>query len=141
MLDTSDTMAFSPLAGNGESTERTQQGVRVARRRCDMAGGLQGADLAQLQHLVQQLGGPFQSELQSTLNGMNQTVQASSSYWVARDADQFRNDFAQFVSKCEQQLNQILQEAAKATARHLQAIQSATGIAILRTPAVREVHV
>ena len=54
-----------------------------------MAGGLQGADLAQLQHLVQQLGGPFQSELQSTLNGMNQKVQASSSYWVARNADQF----------------------------------------------------
>ena len=73
-----------------------------------MAGGIQGADLAQLQHLVQQLGGPFQSELQATLNGMNQKVQASSSYWVARNADQFRNDFAQFVSKCEQQLNQIL---------------------------------
>ena len=43
-----------------------------------MAGGIQGADLAQLQHLVQQLGGPFQSELQATLNGMNQKVQASS---------------------------------------------------------------
>ena len=43
-----------------------------------MAGGIQGADLAQLQHLVQQLGGPFQSELQTTLNGMNQKVQASS---------------------------------------------------------------
>jgi len=56
-----------------------------------MAAGIQGADLAQLQHLVQQLGGPFQSELQSTLNGMNQKVQASSSYWVARNADQFRN--------------------------------------------------
>jgi len=78
----------------------------------------------------QQLGGPFQSELQSTLNGMNQKVQASSSYWVARNADQFRNDFAQFVSKCEQQLNQILQEAAKASGQHLQAIQSATGSAI-----------
>ena len=92
-----------------------------------MAGGIQGADLAQLQHLVQQLGGPFQSELQSTLNGMNQKVQASSSYWVARNADQFRNDFAQFVSKCEQQLNQILQEAAKASGQHLQAISVATG--------------
>src|SRR5213080_2382198 len=127
MLDTSDTVALSPLAGGGESIERTQQGVRVARRRCDMAGGLQGADLAQLQHLVQQLGGPFQSELQSTLNGMNQKVQASSSYWVARNADQFRNDFSQFVSKCEQQLNQILQEAAKASGQHLQAISIATG--------------
>ena len=95
-----------------------------------MAGGIQGADLAQLQHLVQQLGGPFQSELQATLNGMNQKVQASSSYWVARNADQFRNDFAQFVSKCEQQLNQILEEAAKASGQHLQAIQSATGSAI-----------
>src|ERR1043165_2135096 len=90
MLDTSDTVALSPLAGDGESTERTQQGVRVARRRCDMAAGIQGADLAQLQHLVQQLGGPFQSELQATLNGMNQKVQASSAYWVARNGDQFR---------------------------------------------------
>src|SRR6266576_2596474 len=130
MLDTSDTVAFSPLAGDGESTERTQQGVRVARRRCDMAGGIQGADLAQLQHLVQQLGGPFQSELQTTLNGMNQKVQASSAYWVARNGDQFRADFAQFVSKCEQQLNQILQEAAKASGHHLQAIQTATGSTI-----------
>ena len=130
MLDTSDTVALSPLAGDGESTERTQQGVRVARRRCDMAAGIQGADLAQLQHLVQQLGGPFQSELQSTLNGMNQKVQASSAYWVARNGDQFRADFAQFVSKCEQQLNQILAEAAKASGQHLQAIQTATGSAI-----------
>src|SRR5437667_10562425 len=127
MLDTSDTMALSPLAGDGESTERTQPGLRVPRRRCDMAGGIQGADLAQLQNLVQQLGGPFQSELQSTLNGMNQKVQASSSYWVARNADQFLNDLAQFVSKCEQQLNQILQEAAKASGQHLQAIAIATG--------------
>src|SRR6266699_4243880 len=130
MLDTSDTMAFSPLAGNGESTDRTQPGLRVAPRRCDLAAGIQGADLAQLQHLVQQLGGPFQSELQSTLNGMNQRVQASSSYWVARNADQFRNDFSQFVSKCEQQLNQILQEAAKASGQHLTAIQTATGSTI-----------
>jgi uncharacterized protein YbaP (TraB family) len=83
-----------------------------------MAGGIQGADLAQLQQLVQQLGGPFQ------------TVQASTSYWVARNADQFRADFSQFVSKCEQQLNQILQEAAKASGQHLQAIQTATGSAI-----------
>ena len=92
-----------------------------------MPNGIQGADLQQLQQLVQQLGGPFQSELQSTLNGMNQKVQASSSYWVARNADGFRNDFAQFVSKCEQQLNQILQEAAKASGQHLQAISAATG--------------
>ena len=83
-----------------------------------MAGGIQGADLAQLQHLVQQLGGPFQSELQTTLNGMNQKVQASSAYWVARNGDQFRADFAQFVSKCEQQPNQILREAAKASGQH-----------------------
>ena len=95
-----------------------------------MAGGIQGADLQQLQQLVQQLGGQFQSDLQSTLNGMNQKVQASTSYWVARNADQFRADFSQFVSKCEQQLNQILQEAAKASGQHLQAIQTATGSAI-----------
>src|ERR1700745_436232 len=127
MLDTADTMAFSPLAGDGESTERTQSGLRVARRRCDMAAGIQGARLAQLQNLVQQLGGPFQSELQSTLNGMNQKVQASSSYWVARNADQFRNGFAQFVSKWAQELNQSLAEAAKASGQHLQAISVATG--------------
>ena len=95
-----------------------------------MAGGIQGADLAQLQQLVQQLGGPFQTELQSTLNGMNQKVQASTSYWVARNADQFRTDFSQFVSKSEQQLNQILAEAAKASGQHLQAISTATGSAI-----------
>ncbi len=95
-----------------------------------MAGGIQGADLAQLQQLVQQLGGPFQTELQSTLNGMNQKVQGSTTYWVARNADQFRSDFAQFVSKCEQQLNQILQEAAKASGQHLQAISTATGSSI-----------
>ena len=92
-----------------------------------MAGGIQGADLQQLQQLVQRLGGPFQSELQSTLNGMNQKVQASTSYWVARNADHFRANFSQFVSKCEQQLNQILQEAAKASGQHLQAISVATG--------------
>src|SRR2546430_15684526 len=100
MLDTSDTMAFSPLAGNGESTERTQQGVRVARRRCDMAAGIQGADLPQLQHLVQQLGGPFQSQLQATLNSMNPKVQATRADWGARNGDQVPADFAQVVSKC-----------------------------------------
>ena len=92
-----------------------------------MPSGIQGADLAQLQQLVQQLGGQFQSDLQSTLNGMNQKVQASSSYWVATNANQFRSDFAQFVSKCQNQLNQILQEAAKASGQHLQAISVATG--------------
>jgi ethanolamine utilization microcompartment shell protein EutL len=100
-----------------------------------MPAGIQGADLAQLQQLVQQLGGPFQSELQSTLNGMNQKVQASSAYWVARNADQFLADFAQFVSKCEQQLNQILQEAAKASGQHLQAIQTGHRLGYLTTPA------
>jgi DNA anti-recombination protein RmuC len=95
-----------------------------------MPGNIKGADLQQLQQLVQQLGGQFQSDLQGTLNGMNQKVQASTSYWVARNADQFRNDFAQFVSKCEQQLTQILQEAAKASGQHLQAISTATGNSI-----------
>jgi DNA anti-recombination protein RmuC len=95
-----------------------------------MPGNIKGADLQQLQQLVQQLGGQFQSDLQGTLNGMNQKVQASTSYWVARNADQFRSDFAQFVSKCEQQLTQILQEAAKASGQHLQAISTATGNSI-----------
>ena len=68
-----------------------------------MAAGIQGADLAQLQHLVQQLGGPFQSELQSTLNGMNQKVQASSSYWVARHSqvcDSTRATSLRSVTRC-----------------------------------------
>lgn len=88
---------------------------------------VQGADLGQLQGLVSQLGGAFQSELTSTLNKMNSTVQQSSGYWVAKNADQFRHDFAQFVSKCESQLQQILQEASKATNMHLTNIGSAVG--------------
>ena len=84
-----------------------------------MAGGIQGADLAQLQHLVQQLGGPFQSELQATLNGMHQKVQASSAYWVAgtRPVPQRLRPVRQQV---QQQLNQILRgrEASGRTAGH-----------------------
>jgi hypothetical protein len=92
--------------------------------------GVQGADLQQLQQLVQQLGGPFQTDLTSQLNKMNSTVQASQAYWVAKNADQFRADFSQFVSKCEQQLGQILQEASKATGIHLNAIAGAVGESI-----------
>jgi hypothetical protein len=92
-----------------------------------MAGGVQGADLGQLNSLVQQLGGSFQQELTSTLNKMNSTVQQSNAYWIAKNADQFRADFATFVGKCEQQLNQILQEAQKASNIHLHNIAGAVG--------------
>ena len=82
---------------------------------------LVGADLAQLDNLVKQL---------AVLNKMNQAVQQSSSYWVAQHGDQFRSDFASFVSKANSQLNQILQEASQATGKNMNAISQATGNAI-----------
>jgi uncharacterized protein YukE len=91
---------------------------------------LVGADLAQLDNLVKQLSGPMKSELDSVLNKMNQAVQQSSSYWVAQHGDQFRSDFASFVSKANSQLNQILQEASQATGKNMNAISQATGNAI-----------
>ena len=48
MLDTSDTVAFSPRAGTGNLPSGPSRASDTARRRCDMAGGIQGADLAQL---------------------------------------------------------------------------------------------
>ena len=91
---------------------------------------LVGADLAQLENLVKQLGGPMKQELDSILNKMNSQVQASSSYWVAQHGDKFRADFAQFVQKANSQLAQVLQEASQATGKNAQAISGATGNAI-----------
>ena len=88
---------------------------------------LVGADLAQLDNLVKQLGGPMKTELDAALNKMNQAVQQSSSYWVAQHGDKFRQEFAQFVSKANANLNQLLQEAAQVTGKNLTAIQQATG--------------
>lgn len=91
---------------------------------------IQGADLAQLQNLVKQLAGPMSSQLEGVLNSMNTQVQASQSYWVAANADKFRTEFAQFVQKSRTQLQQILQDAAKASGQNLAAIQHATGSAV-----------
>lgn len=91
---------------------------------------IQGADLGQLQNLVKQLAGPMSTELNGVLNKMNSSVQASQSYWVAKNGDTFRSDFAQFVQKAQQQLQQVLQEASKASGQNLNAIQHATGSAI-----------
>jgi len=94
----------------------------------DMA--LVGADLAQLDNLVKQLSGPMKTELDGVLNKMNQAVQQSSSYWVAQHGDKFRSEFAQFVSKANASLNQLLQEASQVTGKNMQAISQATGNAI-----------
>ena len=91
---------------------------------------LVGADLAQLDNLVKQLGGPMKTELDGILNKMNQSVQQSSSYWVAQHGDKFRSEFAQFVAKANASLNQLLQEAAQVTGKNMQAISQATGNAI-----------
>lgn len=91
---------------------------------------LVGADLAQLNELVKQLAGPMKSELDAVLNKMNQSVQGSTSYWVAQHGDKFRSDFASFVQKANSQLNQVLQEASQATGQNLQAIEQATGNSI-----------
>lgn len=91
---------------------------------------LVGADLAQLDNLVKQLAGPMKSELDGVLSKMNNAVQQSSSYWVAQHGDKFRSDFAQFVSRANSQLNQILQEASQVTGKNMNAISQATGNAI-----------
>ncbi|HEY1627974.1 MAG TPA: hypothetical protein VGG16_29710 [Streptosporangiaceae bacterium] len=91
---------------------------------------LVGADLAQLDTLVKQLGGPMKTDLDQILEKMNQAVQQSSSYWVAKHGDEFRGEFASFVSKATSQFNQLLQEASQATNKNMQAISQATGNAI-----------
>jgi uncharacterized protein YukE len=91
---------------------------------------LVGADLAQLDSLVKQLGGPLKTDLDQILEKMNQAVQQSSSYWVAKNGDEFRSEFANFVSKASSQLNQLLQEASQATTKNMDAISKATGNAI-----------
>lgn len=91
---------------------------------------LVGADLAQLDSLVTQLGGPMKTELDAALTKMNNAVQQSTSYWVAQNGDKFRSEFAQFVSKANASLNQLLQEASQITGKNMQAISQATGNAI-----------
>jgi hypothetical protein len=88
--------------------------------------GLVGADLADLRNLVVQLGGPMRANFDDVLTRTNQAVQSSSTYWVAANADQFRTDFANFVSSTQTRLDCILQEAARVTGQRLGAIQQAT---------------
>jgi uncharacterized protein YukE len=94
----------------------------------DMA--LVGADLAQLDSLVKQLSGPMKTELNALLTKMNQQVQQSTSYWVAKKGDEFRSQFSQFVSNSLKTLDQMMQEASQTTNQNMTAISQATGNAI-----------
>lgn len=89
-----------------------------------------GADLPELENLMKQLSGPMKTELNSILNKMNQSVQQSSSYWIAKYGDQFRQEFAQFVQKTNTSLDQMLQQASQVVQKNAQAISQATGTAL-----------
>jgi uncharacterized protein YukE len=91
---------------------------------------LVGADLEQLENLVNQLSGPMSQQLDGVLTQMNNQVQASSAYWVGQNGDKFRSDFANFSQKAKSQLQQILTEASSATGKQAQAIAAATGNSI-----------
>lgn len=91
---------------------------------------IQGADLGQLQALVNQLAGPMQQNLQSVLNQMNSQVQQSDAYWVAQNANNFRQQFQQFVTTTTQQLQNLLAQASKDAGTNLNNIQIATGSAV-----------
>lgn len=91
---------------------------------------ISGANLPELENLVKQLQGPMKSELNSILQKMNTQVQQSSAYWIARYGNQFRQEFAQFVQRTNQQLDQMLQQASTVVQKNAQAISSATGDAL-----------
>jgi hypothetical protein len=86
-----------------------------------------GADLAELSKLVTRLGGPDRQQLTSTLNEMNSAVQDSGDYWVSEYGDRFRGDFASFVARTQDRLDQVLDQAARVTGQNLDAIATATG--------------
>jgi uncharacterized protein YukE len=86
-----------------------------------------GADLAELQSLVQRLAGPMRSQLDSQLSSMNSAVEASAGYWTGNNANKFRSDFAHFVSQTNAALNRVLEEASKVSGQNLSAIEAATG--------------
>jgi len=91
---------------------------------------ISGANLPELENLVKQLQGPMKSELNSILQKMNTQVQQSQAYWIARYGNQFRQEFAQFVQRTNQQLDQMLQQASTVVQKNAQAISSATGDAL-----------
>jgi hypothetical protein len=86
-----------------------------------------GADLAELSKLVARLSGPDRQQLTTTLNEMNTTIQDSADWWVSDYGDKFRRDFASYVTKTQDSLNQVLAQAARVTGQNLSAIATATG--------------
>jgi hypothetical protein len=86
-----------------------------------------GADLAELGKLVTRLGGPGRQQLTTVLNEMNAAVQDSKDYWVSEYGDTFRRDFASYVSRTQQRLDDVLAQAARITRQNLSAIAAATG--------------
>jgi hypothetical protein len=88
---------------------------------------LVGADLAELSKLVASLNGPDRQQLTTTMNGMNTAVQESADWWVSEYGDRFRRDFASYVAKTQDSLDQVLAQAARVTGQNLSAIAAATG--------------
>jgi hypothetical protein len=88
---------------------------------------IEGADLASLRRLMSQLAGPYQHDLGDALRTMNRQVQASSMYWTGEYADRFRDGFANFTIGVTRDFGQVLEQAARVTGQHLDAISAATG--------------
>jgi hypothetical protein len=86
-----------------------------------------GADLAELSKLVTRLGGPDRQQLTTVLDQMNTAVQDSKDYWVSEYGDTFRRDFASYVTRTQQGLDDVLTQAARITRQNLSAIATATG--------------
>jgi uncharacterized protein YukE len=95
-----------------------------------MAGGIQGANLPELETLSKNLNGSLKTDLTNVLNSMNTQVQQSSSYWVAKYGDEFRQTFATFVHTTLTSLDTNLQNLSTTVNKNAQAIAAATGSAI-----------
>jgi uncharacterized protein YukE len=95
-----------------------------------MAGGLVGANLPELEALSNNLKGSMKTELTNILNSMNNQVQQSSSYWVAKYGDQFRQEFSQFVHSTLTTFDTNMQNLSSVVNKNAQAISAATGNAI-----------
>ena len=85
---------------------------------------IEGADLASLRRLMSQLAGPYQHDLGDALRTMNRQVQASSVYWTGEYADRFRDGFTNFTVGVTRDLGQVLEQAARVTGQHLDAISA-----------------
>jgi uncharacterized protein YukE len=95
-----------------------------------MAGGLVGANLPELEALSNNLKGSMKTELTNILNSMNNQVQQSSSYWVAKYGDQFRQEFSQFVHSTLTTFDTNMQNLSAVVNKNAQAISAATGNAL-----------